>query len=142
MNYKGQSFELEVDLDEAWVRDGDLESARAAFHREHESIYDFCDRDAEVHVMNLRMVIAGVSAKPQLKPIAAAHGPAAPERHIEVFLGGTWRDVPLYERAQLCAGHRFRGPAVVAQSDTTTVIPDAIDVTVDRFGNLMLEHAG
>jgi N-methylhydantoinase A len=142
MNYKGQSFELEVDLDEAWVRDGDLESARAAFHREHESIYDFCDRDAEVHVMNLRMVIAGVSAKPQLKPIAIAHGPAEPERHIEVFLGGTWRDVPLYERAQLCAGHRFRGPAVVAQSDTTTVIPDAIDVTVDRFGNLMLEHAG
>jgi N-methylhydantoinase A len=142
MNYKGQSFELEVDLDEAWVRDGDLESARAAFHREHESIYDFCDRDAEVHVMNLRMVIAGVSAKPQLKPIAPAHGPAEPERHIEVFLGGTWRDVPLYERAQLCAGHRLRGPAVVAQSDTTTVIPDAIDVTVDRFGNLMLEHAG
>ena len=142
MNYKGQSFELEVVLDEAWVRDGDLESAREAFHRQHESIYDFCDRDAQVHVMNLRMVIAGVSAKPQLQPVAAAQGPAEPERRIQVFLGGAWRDVPLYERVHLRAGHRFSGPAVVAQSDTTTVIPDAIDVTVDRFGNLMLTHAG
>jgi N-methylhydantoinase A len=92
--------------------------------------------------MNLRMVIAGVSAKPQLQPVATAQGPAEPERRIQVFLGGAWRDVPLYERVHLRAGHRFSGPAVVAQSDTTTVIPDAIDVAVDRFGNLMLTHAG
>jgi N-methylhydantoinase A len=46
----------------------------------------------------------------------------------------------LYDRAKLQAGHRFAGPAIVFQYDTTTVIPPEWETAVDAFGNLLLTH--
>jgi N-methylhydantoinase A len=34
------------------------------------------------------------------------------------------------------AGHQFQGPAVVAQDDTTSWIPEGFSVSVDAFGHL------
>ena len=47
----------------------------------------------------------------------------------------TW----LYDRDRLRAGDRLRGPALVLQLDTTTVIPPAWGAVVDAAGNLVLE---
>ncbi len=33
----------------------------------------------------------------------------------------------------------FSGPAIVEQYDTTTLVPNGFDITVDRFGNLIGE---
>jgi N-methylhydantoinase A len=57
-----------------------------------------------------------------------------------VFLGGRSREVPLFARSALLAGQRFAGPAVIAQADTTTCVPEGVDVTVDPFGNLLLDY--
>jgi N-methylhydantoinase A len=49
----------------------------------------------------------------------------------------TW----MYERKRLQTGDRLRGPALVLQLDTTTVIPPGWRGLVDRIGNLVLERA-
>jgi N-methylhydantoinase A len=46
----------------------------------------------------------------------------------------------LYDRAKLQPGHRFVGPAIVFQYDTTTVIPPEWETAVDVFGNLSLTY--
>ena len=55
-----------------------------------------------------------------------------------VFVAGKKQAVNLYQREQLTAGAFFKGPAVVAQNDTTTCIPDGISGEVDTHGNLVL----
>jgi N-methylhydantoinase A len=45
-----------------------------------------------------------------------------------------------YDRAKLQPGHRFVGPAIVFQYDTTTVIPPEWETAVDVFGNLSLTY--
>jgi N-methylhydantoinase A len=57
---------------------------------------------------------------------------------IEVWLDGAQREVPLYHRDDLRNGHRFEGPAVVAQQDTTVCIPEGFDAEVDSWLNLHL----
>ena len=42
-------------------------------------------------------------------------------------------------RDGLRAGHRFRGPAVVAQDDCTTIVLAGFGAEVDGHGNLILE---
>jgi len=44
----------------------------------------------------------------------------------------------LYDREKLRPGHRFSGPAVVFQYDTTVVIPPGWKTAVDPFHNLVL----
>ena len=43
-----------------------------------------------------------------------------------------------YDRADLKAGNRLDGPAIVNQYDSTTVIPPGLTALVDRFGNIVI----
>jgi N-methylhydantoinase A len=141
MRYSGQSFEIEVPLEVAWLEDGNEQSILDAFHQRHKEVYAFNDTDAEVQIMNLRLVVAGAIEKPELKNLAVGNGPAKPEREIEVWFSGETRVAPLYERDKLLASQTFSGPAVIAQSDTTSCIPDGFDGMVDAKGNVVLTWA-
>ncbi len=138
MRYAGQSFEIEVPLQTGWLERGDKAAILNAFHTRHEEVYAFCDEEAEVQIMNLRLVVAGEISKPELKELAIGSGPATPVREIEVWFGGTRRTAPLYERDKLLAGQTLSGPAVIAQSDTTSCIPDGFQGNVDPSGNIVL----
>ena len=138
MRYHGQSFEIEVPVSESWVTEGDISALNTAFHRQHLTIYDFNDEAAEVQLVNLRLIVAGATARPCLTLAPPAATQLRPERMISVWLDGESREVALYHRSALQPGHRFAGPAVVAQDDTTICIPSGFDGDVDAALNLHL----
>ena len=84
------------------------------------------------------MVIVGWSPKPRFPESRRIDAVPEPRRHLRVFMDGAPRRVPLYVRGDLVPGHRFAGPAVVAQSDCTTCVPAGRGGVVDGFGNLIL----
>ena len=139
MRYHGQSFEIEVALPDAALRAGDTAALAEAFHRAHEGLYDFCDRDAPVQIVNLRLVMAGAPPRPALQPPPRGEGEPLPERTLRVFFDDSWHEVPLYRRAALAVGQRFAGPCVVAQDDSTACIPPGFDARVDAMGNILLD---
>ena len=138
MRYRGQSYEIETEIDPDHVAQGDLAGLAEAFHRRHEEVYEHADRDAAVQVINLRMVIVGSSPKPDFPESQRVEAAPEPARHLQVFIDGALRRVPLYIRTDLVPGHRFSGPTVIAQSDCTTCVPGGLLGEVDGFGNLIL----
>ena len=141
MRYRGQSYEIETEIDPAHVAQGDRAGIAEAFHRRHEQVYEHADREAAVQVINLRMVIVGSSPRPDFPESECVHAAPEPALHIQVFLDGAQRRIPLFARANLAPGHHFSGPAVVAQSDCTTCVPAGLGGAVDGFGNLILTPA-
>ncbi len=141
MRYQGQSFELESSIEPGWIERGELDKVREAFHRQHEAVYAFADRTQPVQLVNLRLVIAGATAPPDFPPEPLVKGDPVPEKMVEVFHDGARRRMPLYLRDALHHGHRFAGPAVVAQEDATTCIPAGFTARCDAYGNLHLEAA-
>jgi len=138
MRYRGQSFEIECVFDSADVDGGSVYGMADSFHREHERVYEHADREAAVQIINLRLVIAGMSPKPQFPKSELVQGDAVAESNIEVFIAGEIRSVPLYARESMSPGQRFTTPCVVAQSDCTTCVPDGLSGRVDAYGNLIL----
>lgn len=141
MHYKGQSFEIEVPLEAAWIADGNLAAIAAAFHARHEAVYGISDTKAPVRLVNLRAVAIGRVAKPRLKKLARGTGSPESETLLTVHYDGRTSEVPRYRRTALLAGQRFAGPAVVAQDDATTCIPAGFDAVVDDYGNILLTRA-
>jgi N-methylhydantoinase A len=141
MRYRGQSFEIEAVLDAADVKNGNVENMAESFHREHEQVYEYADHDAEVQVINLRLVIIGTSPKPRFPKFELVDSEAEPARHIDVFMSGEQAVVPLYARAAMQPGQYFAGPAVIAQSDCTTCVPAGFTGRVDAYGNIILTLA-
>ena len=89
-------------------------------------------------MVNLRLVISGATPKPQMQRLARAAAPALPRMQVGAWFDGREWPTAVYHREDLRAGHQFEGPAIVAQDDTTTVVPPGFVVAVDGFGNLVI----
>ena len=138
MRYHGQSFEIEVPIEAAWIDAGDLAALRGAFDRRHTELYDFADDAAPIQLVNLRAVITGHTIPPDFAREPRREDTPEPERMVEVWQNGGKVRMALYLRSALHHGQRFAGPAIVAQEDTTLCIPEGYDAAVDEFGNLHL----
>ena len=64
MRYRGQSYEIDTQLEASWIESGSIDLMAKAFHELHEKIYEHSDTEAEVQLINLRMVISGKPPKP------------------------------------------------------------------------------
>lgn len=142
MRYAGQSYELSIPL-QLPVSAETLQAAAAAFHAAHGRRYGHADTEAQVDLVALRVTGRG---RRETGPTTFAtgsdsSGPLAPAAVLPVWLQARTPDrIPCYARSRLRAGHRFQGPAVVFQYDSTLLLLSRWQATVDGWGNLILER--
>ena len=55
---------------------------------------------------------------------------------------GKFRDAPTYRRAELLAGNKISGPALIEEHASTTVLMPGDTCEVDAYGNLVIAVAG
>ncbi len=139
VRYVGQSFELNVDYPS---RAKELSRTIArAFHRAHHQRFGYSDPTEPVEVVNLRLKMILPVKKPAPQPQQPS-GESPKEAQVMeaqvVFNSGTLT-TPLYLRERLRCGNLLRGPALVLQMDSTTVIPPDWAGRVDPYENLILE---
>ena len=142
MRYRGQSYEIDTVLNPADLEANNLQALGQAFHAMHRQLYGHADERAPVQLVSLRIVISGNNNKPRFPRQTVQHGTPTPEKSLRVWVDGGFRDVDLYRRSALHAGHVFNGPAIITQDDCTTVIPTAYVCRVDEFANLRITSEG
>ncbi|MCA8929854.1 MAG: hydantoinase/oxoprolinase family protein, partial [Alphaproteobacteria bacterium] len=142
LRYRHQGFELTVDWPDGPVTEASMAEAVERFHRLHEQLYTFAQRDTVVELVNLRVSAACDLARPRLVERAAGGSlaEALVERHPVWFDEGPV-PTPVYDRSRLGAGVRVDGPAILTQLDATTVLLPGETATVDRYGNLIVRIA-
>jgi N-methylhydantoinase A len=140
MRYVGQSYEIEVPVEPAWLGAGGGEAIRAAFHRAHERAFGHADREAPAEIVNLRVQLR--AARPPVPLAEVAPSPTAPLARAtrRIWLDGRRVEARVYDRAALGRGAQLVGPAIVEQPDTTVLVPAGHAGDVDRFGNLILRR--
>ena len=138
MRYVGQSFEIEVPIEPEALRAGDTTQISEAFHREHRRLYGHADPSAPIQIIAINLVVTGHSAKPSLPRHEPQSRDVMARRNMTAWLDGQQREIALFDRAELTAGARFRSPCVIAQDDTTTIVPMGFTGEVDDLGNLVL----
>lgn len=141
MRYVGQSYELTVPVEPGV-------DVRAAFHALHGRRYGYAHPDEPVEIVTLRVTATGRTRKPVLEsePVAGMDPSAARLGGKPVWFSGGAAGAParaletsLYDRELLRPGNMLRGPAVVFQYDTTTVVPPGWTARVDGYRNLVVE---
>ena len=140
MRYVGQSYEIAVPLEPAWLADGGLPSILTAFHQAHERAFGHADREAPTEIVNLRVQLRAGRPRVPLAETPSVSGPVTPRTTRRLWLDGRRVNAHVYEREALGRGARLAGPAIVEQPDTTVLIPDGYGGEVDRFGNLLLRR--
>ena len=134
LRYVGQSYELTVPFKPGY---------REAFQREHERAYGHAQADRPLEIVSLRLRLVIKTPKPNSRRSVRRLPPRKPRpdallRRKPVWFETEELDTAIYERTKLAPGTEFRGPAVVVEYSSTTVVPPDFRCRVDREGNLIL----
>ncbi len=145
MRYQGQNYELAIPLPPGPVTPASVDALLAGFADAHRQRYGFVAEGEAVQFVTLRLEATGLVRKATLRryELGAADAAEAITGHRGVWFpeAGDFVTTPIYDREKLQAGHRFTGPAVVEQMDTTTVVLPGMTARVDEYLNLILEFA-
>ena len=141
LRYRGQSYEIDTTLEAVWIEEGNINLIADAFHSAHEKIYEHSDKNAEIQIINIRIVISGEPSKPKFKTLEQSISPIDATHEIKVFEQGKINLGKIYNRSEMRVGDKLIGPAVVTQEDCTTCVPTGFNVLVDHYGNLIIQGA-
>jgi len=143
MRYHRQGFEIPIDVAREDLERLDIAGLAERFGAAHRLLYGF-ELDGGAELVNLRVVARGRLPAPEMIPheLGDADPRAAQRDTQEVWSRGRAETVPVYERAELRAGMRIPGYAIVEQYDATTVVLPGHVATVDAWLNLIIRPQG
>lgn len=151
--FVGQGYELSVPLTAPGKRG--ISALPGRFRELHLRTYGHADDDQEVEVVHVRLSAFGSlplgSGGPEREPRehdaepgqpAEPAGPAARTGFVTAQLPGAAapRRLPVYQRELIGAGRAVRGPAIVHQLDSTTVVLPGQRARTDACGSMWLEE--
>jgi N-methylhydantoinase A len=144
MRYVGQEHAVTVELPLELFQAEDRDGIKRRFDAVHERRYGYSAPGEKAEIVSLRGAVTGLMRKPAFEPIAV--GAAEPRaaaihgtRAVYFAEAGRRVDTPAYDRGLLLANNRIAGPALIDEYASTTVVHPGDVVTVDAFGDLVIE---
>src|SRR5580692_1035686 len=143
LRYVGQEFTLSVPITLKQLKAGDRKAVRKAFDALYEHRYSHHSPEEPVEMVNMRLGIVGKRAKLKFPRLGKARVTAAAS-HRDVYFSDAKKPVrcPVYQRADLKAGARIVGPALIQEHGTTTVLFKNDDCRVVPSGELIIKIGG
>ena len=144
LRYAGQGHELRVRLPglEAGAIDGAaLQALAEAFETAYEKVYGLRIPGSAVEVVTWSVTVT--TAPPPVTPAVLPEAPraraAAAHRRAWEPARGEAQPFGLHWRFDLAPGERVDGPALVAEHETTVVVPAGWQARLDSHGHLWME---
>jgi N-methylhydantoinase A len=143
LRYVGQDFSLSVPITLKHLLAGDRKAIRTAFDKLYEHRYAHASPEDPVEMVNMRLSVIG--KRPVLKFPRLGKGKASAASHrrdVYFFDAQKPARCPVYQREKLMAGARIKGPALVQEHGTTTVLFPKDVCTVAPSGELIIKVGG
>jgi len=143
VRYHGQGLRLTVDISLNDLAKRGLKAISEPFDAEHSRLFTFA-LPLEHEFVSLRAVVQGSGIRVNTLQIPRG-GPdpkAAAVGRQQAYMDGRDVTATVYDRGLLKAGNRIRGPAIVVEMDSTTVILPKHTGKVDRLGNILIYPDG
>jgi N-methylhydantoinase A len=145
MRYVGQEHAVTVDLPLAVFTRRDRKAIKRHFDDTHAQRYGTSAPEERAEIVSLRSTVTGLMRKPPQRK--SARGKSVPAKAAfngkrQVYYGGKWHATPTYRRDGLLAGNRIKGPALIEEYASTTVLMPGDMLEVDALGNLVISVGG
>jgi N-methylhydantoinase A len=141
MRYGEQVFEINVPLDGVDWKDKPLAQIVERFHRRHEELYTYAQRDQEAVLVNLRVAVVGVLPGLPQEPALPAAAPSPPSGERRIYLD-EFLTAPIYAFDRLAPGQAIDGPAIVESAMTTILLRPGERAVTTPLGWLDIALAG
>jgi N-methylhydantoinase A len=145
MRYLGQFHEVELPITEAELNSGVLQSIVQDFHKKHEELYAYSERDSQTEMINLRLAAFG-NVIPPARKVRTEAAMMDAERYIKgqrpVYFEDKQGFVPtfIYDGDAMIIGNIVEGPAIIEQETTSIVVPPDWRLDVTEYGDFLMTY--
>lgn len=143
--YVGQGFELRAAMPDEPLDESNVGAVVTNFFNSHKQVYGHAFEDQLVEIITLRVV--GSAATETLKLPELAKGGRANPKTAELYTRDTVFDdgkavpTPRYDRTKLLADDVIKGPALIVQHNSTTLVPPGYIANVLSHGDMRVARA-
>jgi N-methylhydantoinase A len=142
MRYRGQGHEIAVDLPVRAFADADRATLTELFEAAYRRLYSRSIPGVDIEILSWVVSLRAPAEGRLAGECAEQSAEARPVSRRAVFDPdrGEFVDTPIFWRADLAPGVYLKGPAVIAEDETSTVVSADFDARIDRFGYIELIH--
>lgn len=142
MRYADQIHECTVTIPSYKITQEWTGEIEEAFHRRHEQLYTYCERDNLTEVINIGSSLYG--KVPRIELARLSKGGEDPSKalqgerpaYFEEY--GRYLNIPIYDGERIEAGNVVEGPAIVEEVTTTIVVFPKSRMVLDERGFYLL----
>jgi N-methylhydantoinase A len=142
LRYVGQGYELKIDFPAGPITEASLQQVWHAFHTRHREEYGHAFEASPIEIVTVK--VRGIGEVDKLGPPSAYVGEAEARQigtgqcvfRVNDVLQSY--DTPYFDRMSLPVDRDLQGPAILLQTDSTTVVPPGWTYHADRFGNVRM----
>jgi N-methylhydantoinase A len=140
MRYRGQGHEIAVVLPVRAFAADDRSVIAGLFEAAYRKLYSRAIPGVEIEILSWVVSVTAPAGGRLSDPLEELLSRPQPRAHRPVLDPGLgeFRDVPIYWRADLAPGAQIKGPAVIAEDETSTVVSPLFDARIDAFGYIEL----
>ncbi len=140
MRYVGQGHEIPVPLPPRMLSAADVAGIRALYDAEYARFYDRPVPGSDVEILSFAVTVRTVEA--HVDPVAPVADAPAPKpiraQMVRDTATGEVAEWPVYDREHMTPGATIRGPAIVAEAETSTLVRPGWTCRMDGLGYLDL----
>jgi N-methylhydantoinase A len=140
--YVGQGHEIRIAIPVRTLKASDGAKLKTEFEKSYQQIYNLTIPGQAAEAITWSVTASGSAASAMRSGAVLKRGAAKALRKVKLFDAKLGKEVlaPVYWRFDLGRSARIKGPAIIAEHETSTVVGAGFTATVDTMGNIILEQ--
>ncbi len=140
--YVGQGHEIRVSVPVKKLTEADGAKLKAAFEQLYEQVYGLRIPNQEAEAITWSVTVSSSAVKPKRAARAAKKPAPKPRSKRRIYDPALGRqvDAPVYWRFDMKPGSAIKGPAIIAEDETSTIVGANFKASVNSLGYIVLER--
>jgi N-methylhydantoinase A len=140
--YVGQGHEIRIAVPVMLLTAKDGAALKAAFEKSYEKVYGLRIANQEAEALTWSVTVSSKPVRPKRAAKPKAAKAPAPQRSRKVYDAGLCRmvSVPVYWRFDIRPGVSIKGPAIIAEDETSTVVTSHFVARINSLGYIVMER--
>jgi N-methylhydantoinase A len=140
--YTGQGHEIRISVPVRTLRNADGATLKALFEKTYEQVYGLRIPNQQAEAITWSVTVSS-RVKPPAKARPSGSRKAGTPRHSRKIYDpalGRLVNAPVYWRFDLKPGARLKGPAIIAEHETSTIVGARFTARIDSLGYIVMEQ--
>ncbi len=139
--YVGQGHEIRISVPLKTLADADGKKLKAAFEKQYEQVYGLRIPNQEAEAITWSVTVSSVAKKPKRAMNTSSKSTPKPRSKRLIYDPALGKQVmaPVYWRFDMKPGAALKGPAIIAEDETSTIVGANFKAKINSLGYIILE---